>query len=429
MLRAILFLTLALSMSCKMQKEPTSGTSGYVTEGNSALWKVKEIPVCFENVTQEIFGMGWVAPFTHQTQNPNFDSDSDNEQNHFPDEQNNVPGDQNNNPDDQNINPNNVETIAAATPTQTNPSGSHGQMQSVPMPSINEIKEYRRQVKAVIEREFNSKTQLKFVGFVQCKPDSKGIRIALTFSEARVEAFGRFVDGMPNGVKLPFNPKDRAGDVCETTERRLLCLQGYALHEFGHAIGLRHEANRPDSSCPRDQTGGAGEDGAILVGKYDKRSIMNYCWNEAQMVAEIKPQLSPGDLATIKKYYSKKVEFPKIDKAVACQKQGHTWRSTEHCCVATRFENLQIEKQAFKFCPSNQLSCITDKGKWTPGKGCCENPAAMSQDRIYSTCKEFEEMLKKHSINQNENTTHPDQNTDPNTNVESDPINTILMGR
>ena len=76
--------------------------------------------------------------------------------------------------------------------------------------------------------------------------------------------------------------RDLAGDVA--------CVDGYTMHEFGHALGFQHEQDQPDSTCETEQPEQRGKGTSLTA--YDHYSVMNYCapnyWTS--------PQLSPSDI-------------------------------------------------------------------------------------------------------------------------------------
>lgn len=95
------------------------------------------------------------------------------------------------------------------------------------------------------------------------------------------------------------------GCNCQKAEHHRTCIESYALHEFGHALGLAHEAthrqNLRDRFCKEvDKRDSDSRD----IGDYDPDSIMNYCKNKDQIIHKYTPELSKGDIFTLKKAYS-----------------------------------------------------------------------------------------------------------------------------
>ncbi len=163
-------------------------------------------------------------------------------------------------------------------------------------------------------------------GWQACDINSMGMRVEqrkkqpTDWNTGIVKALGRKVDGKLGGVSLVMDHESTA--VAST-----------ALHEFGHAIGLRHEANRSDSPCARDQYGGLSEEnyGALPQGAYDPDSIMNYCKLSAGKSTGLLVPLSQGDIATIKALYSGPPQFPREE---TCRKDGNSWVADAYqsCC-------------------------------------------------------------------------------------------------
>jgi hypothetical protein len=93
--------------------------------------------------------------------------------------------------------------------------------------------------------------------------------------------------------------------MCQT-QRGINCVRNYALHEFGHAAGLRHERERVENNCHLGSPPVDHEEHwktATQIGDFDEESIMNYCQNYEDMIADVEPRLSDRDVATLKALY------------------------------------------------------------------------------------------------------------------------------
>jgi hypothetical protein len=151
-----------------------------------------------------------------------------------------------------------------------------------------------------------SRAGFSFTGWTSCdQVAAANIRIwAAPYLDPRVIEFGRRLDNLRNGVQLPFD--FQPGSVCAKDTHIVNCIKNYGLHEFGHALGQLHEADRSDSTC-NERTGGS--DG-IAQGRYDPDSIMDYCNNARFMQGNLTPSLSAMDVQGLVSFYASSQPAP-----------------------------------------------------------------------------------------------------------------------
>ena len=104
---------------------------------------------------------------------------------------------------------------------------------------------------------------------------------------------------------------------------RRSCIESIAIHEFGHALGIAHEQNRPDTDRSLCTDAPQGTNGDVIIGPFDNSSIMNYCFGSSYNNA-----LSATDRATIQSMYPKdKVDFNGDGRTDVALTSGAGWAS------------------------------------------------------------------------------------------------------
>jgi FG-GAP-like repeat/Astacin (Peptidase family M12A) len=174
-----------------------------------------------------------------------------------------------------------------------------------------------------VVQTWDAASAISFTGWGDCNAGTtSGIRILIQDAGPGVWGLGRNLNNLTNGMLLNFT-FNNWGSSCASSAMRRSCIETIAIHEFGHALGIAHEQNRPDTDRSLCTDAPQGTNGDVIIGPFDNSSIMNYCFNSSYNNA-----LSATDRATIQTMYPKTlVDFNGDGRTDVALTGGYGWGS------------------------------------------------------------------------------------------------------
>lgn len=217
-------------------------------------------------------------------------------------------------------------------------------------------------VRNTIETEWASISTVKFSGWGDCNTSTPATAIRIRVNDVRPSSdVGPTQNNPSMNLNFTWSSWYPTYSGTSTTacpaDRKEFCIRFYALHEFGHALGFRHEQDAPGSTCTTGVDANERDDGVVLSA-YDGSSIMNYCaaWGTT---------LSTNDRAGLKVAYActagktfcgNTCRALQTDEA-NCGRCGTTCASAQQCSSGRCVGPL---------CASGKLYCATTKTCVTP---------------------------------------------------------------
>ena len=140
-----------------------------------------------------------------------------------------------------------------------------------------------------VMQTWDAASAVSFTGWGNCNTGTtSGIRILIQDAGPRTLGLGRNLNNVTNGMLLNFTFSNW-GSSCATQQRDAQeAALSNAIHEFGHALGIAHEQNRPTRTDPCTDAP-QGINGDVIIGPFDNSSIMNYCFNSSYNDASAPP--------------------------------------------------------------------------------------------------------------------------------------------